>query len=183
MLRPKRRAHLDALGYSDGERRGAPEGGDSGLGCGNTQAIAELKPGERVLDLRAFDAFLAKRQVGETGRPQPVVARQIRPPRHFWAPARRPRAQWWSRAVVRVDMQVRLLPQLLLHYYRAAEHVPGFHDLSCLNGDTAGCRCPRTIRAGPALENHIITKTMCARSAWGGGSVRPAPSSANRTRP
>jgi arsenite methyltransferase len=61
----------DALGYSDEERGGAPEGADLGLGCGNPQAIAELKPGERVLDLGSgagFDAFLAARQVGETGR-------------------------------------------------------------------------------------------------------------------
>ena len=60
----------DALGYSDEERRGAPEGADLGLGCGNPQAIAELKSGERVLDLGSgagFDAFLAARQVGATG--------------------------------------------------------------------------------------------------------------------
>jgi SAM-dependent methyltransferase len=60
----------DALGYSDEERRGAPEGAHLGLGCGNPQAIAELKSGERVLDLGSgagFDAFLAARQVGETG--------------------------------------------------------------------------------------------------------------------
>jgi SAM-dependent methyltransferase len=60
----------DALGYSDEERRSAPEGADLGLGCGNPQAIAELQPGERVLDLGSgagFDAFLAARQVGETG--------------------------------------------------------------------------------------------------------------------
>jgi arsenite methyltransferase len=63
-------AGSDALGYSDEERRGAPEGADLGLGCGNPQAIAELKAGERVLDLGSgagFDAFLAARQVGETG--------------------------------------------------------------------------------------------------------------------
>ena len=61
----------DALGYSDEERRGAPEGADLGLGCGNPQAIAGLRPGERVLDLGSgagFDAFLAARQVGPTGR-------------------------------------------------------------------------------------------------------------------
>ncbi len=59
-----------AIGYSDEERLRAPEGADLGLGCGNPQAIAELKPGERVLDLGSgagFDAFLAARQVGETG--------------------------------------------------------------------------------------------------------------------
>jgi SAM-dependent methyltransferase len=48
-----------------------PDGADLGLGCGNPQAIAELQPGERVLDLGSgggFDAFLAARQVGPTGR-------------------------------------------------------------------------------------------------------------------
>jgi SAM-dependent methyltransferase len=47
-----------------------PDGADLGLGCGNPQAIAELKSGERVLDLGSgagFDAFLAARQVGDTG--------------------------------------------------------------------------------------------------------------------
>src|SRR6188472_1433915 len=64
---PGAQATSDALGYSDAERSGVPEGADLGLGCGNPQAIAELKPGERVLDLGSgagFDAFLAARQVG-----------------------------------------------------------------------------------------------------------------------
>ncbi len=42
-----------------------------GLGCGNPQAIAGLKPGEVVLDLGAgggFDAFLAARKVGASGK-------------------------------------------------------------------------------------------------------------------
>ncbi len=42
-----------------------------GLGCGNPQAIAALKPGETVLDLGAgggFDSFLAAKQVGVAGR-------------------------------------------------------------------------------------------------------------------
>jgi SAM-dependent methyltransferase len=58
------------LGYSEGDLRSAPEGADLGLGCGNPQAIAALKPGERVLDLGSgagFDAFLAARQVGPGG--------------------------------------------------------------------------------------------------------------------
>ena len=49
----------------------APEGANLGLGCGNPQAIAALKPGEVVLDLGAgagFDCFLAARAVGPTGR-------------------------------------------------------------------------------------------------------------------
>ena len=52
----------EALGYSDEEGQSAPEGADLGLGCGNPQAIAELQPGEHVLDLGSgagFDAFLA----------------------------------------------------------------------------------------------------------------------------
>jgi arsenite methyltransferase len=59
-----------AIGYTDEERVAVPDGADLGLGCGNPQAIAELKSGERVLDLGSgagFDAFLAARQVGETG--------------------------------------------------------------------------------------------------------------------
>jgi SAM-dependent methyltransferase len=42
-----------------------------GLGCGNPQAIAALKPGETVLDLGSgggFDCFLAARQIGDHGR-------------------------------------------------------------------------------------------------------------------
>jgi SAM-dependent methyltransferase len=60
-----------ALGYSREELAAVPEGANLGLGCGNPQAIAALKPGETVLDLGAgagFDCFLAARAVGETGR-------------------------------------------------------------------------------------------------------------------
>lgn len=59
------------LGYSDEELSAVPKGANLGLGCGNPIAIAELKPGEVVLDLgcgAGFDCFLAARQVGETGR-------------------------------------------------------------------------------------------------------------------
>ncbi len=59
------------LGYSDADLAAVPDGADLGLGCGNPQAIAALAPGERVLDLGSgggFDAFLAARQVGPTGR-------------------------------------------------------------------------------------------------------------------
>ncbi|GIP32978.1 arsenite methyltransferase [Paenibacillus sp. J2TS4] len=59
------------LGYSYEELTAVPEGANLGLGCGNPQAIAELQPGEAVLDLGSgggFDCFLASRQVGETGR-------------------------------------------------------------------------------------------------------------------
>jgi arsenite methyltransferase len=59
------------LGYSDEELAAVPDGANLGLGCGNPQAIAELQPGEVVLDLGSgggFDCFLASRQVGEDGR-------------------------------------------------------------------------------------------------------------------
>jgi len=60
-----------ALGYSAEELAQAPEGSNLGLGCGNPQAIASLKPGETVLDLGSgggFDCFLAARAVGAQGR-------------------------------------------------------------------------------------------------------------------
>lgn len=59
------------VGYSEKELADVPEGANMGLGCGNPQAIAVLKPGETVLDLGAgggFDCFLAAKQVGESGR-------------------------------------------------------------------------------------------------------------------
>jgi len=58
------------LGYAAEDLTSVPEGADMGLGCGNPQAIAALRPGESVLDLGSgggFDCFLAARQVGETG--------------------------------------------------------------------------------------------------------------------
>lgn len=59
------------LGYSKEELDSAPEGSNMGLGCGNPQTIAHLRTGEVVLDLGAgggFDAFLAARKVGPTGK-------------------------------------------------------------------------------------------------------------------
>jgi len=59
------------LGYSPEELAAVPEGANLGLGCGNPQAIAALKPGERVLDLGSgagFDCLLAARQVGPSGK-------------------------------------------------------------------------------------------------------------------
>jgi len=59
------------LGYSPEDLASVPEGADLGLGCGNPQAIAALRPGETVLDLGSgagFDCFLAGKRVGRTGR-------------------------------------------------------------------------------------------------------------------
>jgi len=59
------------LGYDPQDLAAVPEGADLGLGCGNPQAIAELKPGETVLDLGSgagLDCFLAARTVGPEGK-------------------------------------------------------------------------------------------------------------------
>lgn len=64
-------SYSQELGYSKEELDSAPEGSNMGLGCGNPQAIADLKTGEVVLDLGAgggFDAFLAARKVGPNGK-------------------------------------------------------------------------------------------------------------------
>jgi ubiquinone/menaquinone biosynthesis C-methylase UbiE len=59
------------MGYSEADLAAVPEGANLGLGCGNPQAIAALKPGEMVVDLGSgagFDCFLAGQQVGDEGR-------------------------------------------------------------------------------------------------------------------
>lgn len=59
------------MGYSDSELNAVPDGANLGLGCGNPQAIAALKPGEVLIDLGSgagFDCFLAAEQVGASGR-------------------------------------------------------------------------------------------------------------------
>jgi SAM-dependent methyltransferase len=59
-----------ALGYSEADLEGVPEGANLGLGCGNPQAIAALREGETVLDLGSgggFDCFLASKEVGPSG--------------------------------------------------------------------------------------------------------------------
>ena len=69
--RPDAGATAQGLGYSSAETQAVPEGSNLGLGCGNPQAIAALRPGETVLDLGSgagFDAFLAAAAVGPTGR-------------------------------------------------------------------------------------------------------------------
>lgn len=59
------------MGYSEDEMLGVPEGSNLGLGCGNPLAIASLEEGNVVLDLGSgagFDAFLAAKKVGESGK-------------------------------------------------------------------------------------------------------------------
>jgi arsenite methyltransferase len=57
--------------YAEGETAGLPaEAVAASLGCGNPTALAELKPGETVLDLGSgggIDVLLSARRVGPTG--------------------------------------------------------------------------------------------------------------------
>jgi SAM-dependent methyltransferase len=64
-------AKASRMGYSAAELAAVPEGANLGLGCGNPQAIAALRPGEVLVDLGSgagFDCLLAARQVGAAGR-------------------------------------------------------------------------------------------------------------------
>jgi SAM-dependent methyltransferase len=59
------------IGYDRTAIETVPDGANLGLGCGAPLAHAALRPGETVLDLGSgagFDAFLAAREVGLTGR-------------------------------------------------------------------------------------------------------------------
>jgi arsenite methyltransferase len=59
-------------GYSTDQIEGVPEEAvRMGLGCGNPAAIAEIQPGQVVLDLGSgggLDVFIAARKVGPTGK-------------------------------------------------------------------------------------------------------------------
>jgi SAM-dependent methyltransferase len=60
-----------AIGYSEEELSRVPEDALATHGCGNPTALADLRPGETVLDLGSgtgLDAFLAAHRVGETGK-------------------------------------------------------------------------------------------------------------------
>ncbi|MBU1202762.1 arsenite methyltransferase [Patescibacteria group bacterium] len=59
-----------SIGYSDEDIESVPEA-NMGLGCGNPIAIGNIKEGDVVLDLGSgagFDAFLAAKKVGKTGK-------------------------------------------------------------------------------------------------------------------
>ncbi|GIW77713.1 MAG: arsenite S-adenosylmethyltransferase [Phycisphaerae bacterium] len=62
---------VQRIGYSAEQIRDLPEGANMGLSCGNPTVIADLRPGQIVLDLGCgggFDVFLAGPKVGATGR-------------------------------------------------------------------------------------------------------------------
>lgn len=61
----------ESIGYTSQELEALPEGANMGLSCGNPTAIANLKPGQVVLDLGSgggFDVFIAAKKVGEKGK-------------------------------------------------------------------------------------------------------------------
>ena len=65
------RSVAEAFGYSAEELAAIPAEANMGLSCGNPTALANLKPGEVVVDLGSgggLDVFLAARKVGPTGR-------------------------------------------------------------------------------------------------------------------
>lgn len=56
--------------YNDGERSVGGAAAESSFGCGNPFGIAQLQPGDTVLDLGSgagFDTFIAAQHVGATG--------------------------------------------------------------------------------------------------------------------
>jgi SAM-dependent methyltransferase len=59
------------VGYDEAALSAAPEGSNLGLGCGAPVGFLELRAGETAVDLGSgagFDAFLAAREVGPTGK-------------------------------------------------------------------------------------------------------------------
>ncbi|MCX5771896.1 MAG: methyltransferase domain-containing protein [Candidatus Hydrogenedentes bacterium] len=64
-------AYAKSLGYSEADLNAVPADAVTSHGCGNPVALAELRPGEIVLDLGSgggLDAFVAAHLVGPTGR-------------------------------------------------------------------------------------------------------------------
>jgi arsenite methyltransferase len=68
---PGVKAVAEAFGYSSDDLASIPAEANMGLSCGNPLAIANLRPGEVVVDLGSgggLDVFLAAQKVGPTGK-------------------------------------------------------------------------------------------------------------------
>src|SRR6187431_3802921 len=65
------RAVAEAFGYTPEELAAIPAEANMALSCGNPTALANLRPGEVVVDLGSgggLDVFLAAQKVGPTGK-------------------------------------------------------------------------------------------------------------------
>ena len=74
-------AVASAFGYSASELANAPADSNLGLSCGNPFAIANLRPGETVVDLGSgagFDVFQAAKKVGAKGRAVGIDMNDVR---------------------------------------------------------------------------------------------------------
>ena len=63
--------HANSIGYESADLASVPDGANLALGCGNPTALAQLKPGDVVVDLGSgagMDAFIAAPRVGPEGR-------------------------------------------------------------------------------------------------------------------
>ena len=58
-----------SMGYSKAELASLPEGADLGLGCGNPQALAAMRPSEVVVDLGSGAGSIASWRPGKSARP------------------------------------------------------------------------------------------------------------------
>jgi len=61
----------EGIGYTCDDLEILPEGANMGLSCGNPTAIADLRPGQVVLDLGSgggFDVFIAAKKISPKGR-------------------------------------------------------------------------------------------------------------------
>ena len=61
----------EEIGYLSEDLESLPDGANMGLSCGNPTTIANLKPGQIVLDLGSgggFDVFIAAKKLGPNGR-------------------------------------------------------------------------------------------------------------------
>ena len=85
------RAVAEAFGYTPEELASIPAGANMGLSCGNPTALANLRPGETVVDLGCgggLDVLLAAAKVGPDGKavgidmtPEMIERRGATPPR------------------------------------------------------------------------------------------------------
>ena len=70
-----------AFGYSLTDLTSVPQEANLGVSCGNPLALANLAPGETVIDLgcgAGFDCFLAAKKVGAEGQVIGVDMNEVR---------------------------------------------------------------------------------------------------------